>query len=65
VEVSGLRLAGFFLLIAGWAIVLSAMLLLATPSSQLVFIAIGIAIQILGFAFVARTHLVPRGERLD
>jgi hypothetical protein len=65
VEVSGLRLAGFFLLLTGWAIALSAMVLLAAPLLQFAFVALGMAIEILGFAFVARTHFVLRGDRLD
>ena len=53
IEVSGLRVAGFFLLVTGWGIALSAMLLLAAPLSQFAFVAVGIAIQILGFVFIA------------
>jgi hypothetical protein len=52
-------------MLAGWAIALAAAMLLTTAPSQLAFIVTGIAIEILGFVFVVRTHLAPRGDRVD
>jgi hypothetical protein len=60
-----MRLAGFFLLLTGWGIAMSAMVLLVTALSQTAFVAVGMAIEILGFIFIARTDLLQRGDRLD
>jgi hypothetical protein len=50
------KLAGFFLLLAGWAIVLTALALLPSALPRVVFVAAGVGVEILGFALVARSH---------
>lgn len=62
-RVDGMRIVGFGLLLAGWAIVLTAIVLLASPPSRAVFVLAGIAVQALGLALVMRSHLAPREER--
>ena len=49
--------AGLFLLLAGWIIVLAAVMLLSSETPRLVFVSAGIAIEILGFILSTRAHL--------
>jgi hypothetical protein len=58
-----MKLAGFLLLLAGWLLVLSAVVLLAAPSPRAAFVLAGVAVEVLGLVLVVRTHLLPRGER--
>ncbi|HYL15405.1 MAG TPA: hypothetical protein VEV41_20380 [Terriglobales bacterium] len=58
-----MKLAGFLLLLAGWAIVLSALVLLHSPPAQTAFVLAGIAVELLGLALVVRAHLVPSEAR--
>ena len=51
-----MRLAGFLLLLAGWAIVLAALALLPSAVPRVVFLAAGVAVELLGFVLVARSH---------
>jgi len=57
-----MRLPGFFLLFAGWIIVLAAVALLrSTP--QGLFVVAGFGVQVLGLSLVVRSHLLPHGSR--
>ena len=58
-----MKIAGFMLLLAGWAIVLSALLLLPRLGQRTSFILAGIAIEAVGLGLLFRTHLIPRAER--
>jgi hypothetical protein len=58
-----MRLAGLLLLVAGWAIVLAAFLMLGATSARAAFVAAGFAIEILGLGLVARSHISPREAR--
>ena len=58
-----MKLAGFLLLLAGWGIVLAALALLVQHGPRDAFVLAGIAVEGLGLALVARSHLVPRRER--
>lgn len=53
---------GFLLLLAGWLIVLTAIVLLPSPAARAPFIMAGIAVEVLGFALVVRGHLLSPGE---
>jgi hypothetical protein len=55
-----LRIAGFLLLAAGWAIALAAVTLLGPRSATGAFIIAGIAVEILGFVLFAGAHLPAR-----
>jgi hypothetical protein len=55
-EVYFMKLAGFFLLLAGWVIVLAALTLLPSALPRAVFVAAGVAVEVLGFVLVARSH---------
>jgi len=58
-----MRLTGFLLLLAGWGIVLAALALLRQNGPRAAFILAGVAVEALGLALVARSHLVPRRDR--
>jgi hypothetical protein len=58
-----MKLAGFLLLLAGWGIVLSTIMLIAPTPARTGFVLAGIAVEALGLILVARSHLEPKGER--
>jgi len=58
-----MRIIGFSLLLAGWAIVLTAIVLLASPPSRAIFVLAGMAVETLGLVLVLRSHLAAQGER--
>jgi len=62
-----MRLAGLFLLLAGWGIVLAAIVLLPSVLLRASFVLAGIAVEILGFAlfirFQGRSQWMPDRER--
>jgi hypothetical protein len=58
-----MRLAGFLLLLAGWGIVLSAVVLLKSPVARSAFAISGVGVEVMGLALVIRSHMVPRRER--
>jgi hypothetical protein len=55
--------AGFLLLVAGWAIVVAALLLLPSAASRVAFVLAGIAVQVLGLVLAVRSHRVLDVER--
>ena len=57
-----MKLTGFALLLAGWGIVLAALILLASESSRAGFVLAGVGVEALGLAFVVRSHLARRRE---
>ncbi len=58
-----MRLVGFFLLLAGWGIVLAAVVVLGSgvPQNSVVFA--GFGVEILGLALLIRSFPVPHGAR--
>ncbi len=58
-----MKLAGFLLLLAGWGIVLGAVVLLASAPPRTGFVLAGLGVEVLGLILVVRSHLVLRGER--
>ncbi len=58
-----MKLAGFLLLLAGWAIVLTAVALLRSDSSRTGFVLAGVAVELLGLGLAVRAHLVLRGGK--
>jgi hypothetical protein len=56
-----MRLVGFFLLVAGWSIVLAAIALLqAAPQAG--FALAGVGVQLIGLTLAVRSHLIPHGD---
>ncbi len=60
-----LKIAGFLLILAGWAIVVSAVVLLRSQGAKTAFVLAGMAIEALGFILFARAHLPSRGAATD
>jgi hypothetical protein len=58
-----MRLAGLLLLVAGWAIVLAAFLMLGSTAARAAFVGAGVAIEILGLGLLARSHVSVREAR--
>ena len=58
-----MKLVGFFLLLAGWAIVLGALAVIGSGAPLTAFILSGLAVEILGLGLVIRSHLTPQEER--
>lgn len=57
------RLAGLALLIAGWLVLLFAVILLASPALRYVFVIAGLLVELLGLAMVAVHHRTEAGGR--
>jgi hypothetical protein len=57
------KVAGFLLLLAGWSIVLAAVVLLRQAPPQIGFVLAGIAVEVLGLVLIFRSHLFMRGKR--
>jgi hypothetical protein len=53
-----MKLVGFFLLLAGWAIVLAALAVIGGGVPLTAFILSGAGVEILGTALVMRSHLI-------
>jgi len=51
-----LKLLGFLLLAAGWFLVLAAVALLKPGASQISFVLVAIAVEVLGLVLVFRAH---------
>ncbi len=58
-----MKFLGFLLLLAGWGIVLTAVVLLAASAPRVAFVLAGSGVEILGLVLVIRAHPAPRGER--
>jgi hypothetical protein len=52
-----MKLAGFFLLVAGGGLVLAAVALLASPLPRTSFVLAGVGVEVLGVVLVVRSHL--------
>ncbi|MBZ5694132.1 MAG: hypothetical protein LAN36_02095 [Acidobacteriia bacterium] len=58
-----MKILGFLLLLAGWAIVITAVALLVVEAPRAAFVLAGIGVEILGLVLVIRAHPAQRGER--
>jgi hypothetical protein len=57
-----MKILGFLLLVSGWAIVLTAVALLARDVPRAAFVLAGIGVEVVGFTLLVRAHPGPRGE---
>jgi hypothetical protein len=55
-----MKFVGFAMLLAGWFLVLAAVVLLTSPPSRGAFVLAGIAVESLGLLLAFRSHSVPR-----
>ena len=58
-----MKAVSFLMLLAGWFLVLAAIVLFASPSLRAAFVLAGIAVEALGLILVFRSHLIPREEK--
>jgi hypothetical protein len=58
-----MKVLSLLLLLAGWFLVVSAVVLLALPISRAGFVLAGIAVEALGLIFLFRSHAIPREEK--
>jgi Flp pilus assembly protein TadB len=58
-----MKLAGFLLLLAGWIIVVAAIVLFATPPRRASFAFAGIGVETLGLILLVRSHRARREEQ--
>jgi hypothetical protein len=54
---------GFLMLVAGWFLVLAAIVLFASPPTRAGFVLAGIVVEGLGLALAFRSHLIPREKK--
>jgi len=57
-----MKIAGFLLLIAGWAIVVAAVALLPSSGARFGFVFAGVAVELFGLTLAVRAHLVLPAE---
>ena len=57
-----MKLAGLLLLLAGWAIVVSAVALLPPAGPRAAFVLAGVAVELFGLGLAVRSHLVLEAE---
>lgn len=57
-----MKILGFLLLLAGWAIVIAAVALLVVEAPRAAFVLAGIGVEIVGLVLVIRAHPARRGE---
>jgi hypothetical protein len=58
-----MKVLGFLMLLAGWFLVLAAIVLFASPPLRVAFVLTGIAVEGLGLILAFRSHLIPREEK--
>ncbi len=58
-----MKIAGFFLLLAGGVLVLTAVALLALSLPRTGFVLAGVSIEVIGIVLVARSHLLEQGDK--
>ena len=57
-----MKAAGFLLMLAGWLLVISAIVLLGAHVSRAVFVMAGMGVLVTGLVIVFRCHLLRREE---
>ena len=59
-----MKIAGFLLLVAGWLLVLAALVALHASGPRTLFTLAGMAVELLALALVFRAHRIRRGGPL-
>jgi Flp pilus assembly protein TadB len=63
IEGIDMKAVGFLMLLAGWFLVLTAIVLLKSTPLRAMFILVGVAVEALGLTLAFRSHLIPREEK--
>jgi len=58
-----MKAVGFLMLLAGWFLVLAAIVLFGSPALRAAFVLAGVAVEVLGLILAFRSHLIPREEK--
>jgi len=58
-----MKVVGFLMLLAGWILVLAAIVLFASPPLRAAFVLAGFSVEALGLTLAFRSHLNPREEK--
>jgi hypothetical protein len=58
-----MKLAGFCLLLAGWALVLATLALLGPVPARTAFVLAGIGVEVVGMVLTVRSHLPVQEDR--
>jgi hypothetical protein len=58
-----MKVVAFLMLLAGWFLVLAAIVLFAAPPLRAAFVLAGSAVETLGLILVFRSHLMAREEK--
>ncbi len=58
-----MKLAGFLLLLAGWLIVVAAVVLLIPANARAIFVAAGVGVEIIGLTLVIRSNPLASREK--
>ena len=59
----GMKVVSFLLLLAGWFLVLSSIVLLPSPAARGAFVFAGVGVEALGLVLLFRSHAIPREEK--
>ena len=51
-----MKLAGFLFLLAGWAIVVAAVVLLIPANARMIFVLAGVGVEVIGLALLTRAN---------
>lgn len=51
-----MKLAGFFLLLAGWVLVVIAIVILPSVATRYIFVIAGLSVEVFGLVLTARHH---------
>lgn len=62
-EVLRMKAVGFVMLLAGWFLVLAAVVLFPSASIRAAFVLVGIAVEGLGLFLAFRSHLIPKKDK--
>jgi len=62
-EAFRMKAVGFLMLLAGWFLVLAAVVLFPSPSIRSAFVLVGIAVEGLGLFLAFRSHLIPKEDK--
>ena len=57
-----MKIAGLLLLVAGWFLVLSALVLLRAAWPQALFVLAGVCVEVIALVLLFRSHAIPRGR---
>jgi cytochrome c biogenesis protein CcdA len=58
-----MKLAGFLLLLSGWAIVVTAVILLLPANTRTIFVLAGVGVEIIGLTLVIRSNPLAFREK--